>query len=263
VSTADGISAAEREPRPRRDLLSFGRIIVVGGGCYGGYYVRQLARAASAGAVRWRSLTVVDRDERCAVARLPASERPAHMEVVASDWRAFFSDYLGSASGDPPSADDAIVPSPLMPHLMADWLMDRVRRRWPERDVRTAPLDGAPAVPWQRPGDDGTHYVSFAEWMCPITCIAPARCPETRGVRNWSMPIAVREYVDAERAAGRALEPALLFHCTHRAYGVGMIDVADVLGADAAIAAAKDGPARFLVGTVSHCHGALRVLELR
>jgi hypothetical protein len=40
-----------------------------------------------------------------------------------------------------------------------------------------------------------------------------------------------------------------------------MIDVADVVDADAAIerGAEQDG-ASFLIGTVSHCHGALRRL---
>jgi hypothetical protein len=150
-----------------------------------------------------------------------------------------------------------------MPHLMADWLVGRARERWTGRTVRTVPLAGTPAVPWQRAGDDGTHYVSFAEWMCPINCIEPARCPETRGERWWSMPVAVRQYVAAECEAGRPLEPPLVFHCTHRAYGVGMIDVQDVVDADTAIAssAAARG-ARFVIGTVSHCHGALRVVEV-
>jgi hypothetical protein len=99
--------------------------------------------------------------------------------------------------------------------------------------------------------------------MCPINCIEPARCPHTRGPRSWSLPIALRDYTDAERARGRALE-ALVLHCTHRTFGVGMIDVAHVLEADAAIErnAALEG-ASFLIGTVSHCHGALRRLSIR
>jgi len=115
-------------------------------------------------------------------------------------------------------------------------------------------------VPWQRAGEDGTHYVSFAEWMCPINCIEPAKCPHTHGPRSWSLPVAVREYADAEGERGRAVSP-LVFHCSHRTHGVGMIDVADVLDADATIASAgtPDG-ASFLIGTVSHCHGALRRL---
>jgi hypothetical protein len=149
-----------------------------------------------------------------------------------------------------------------MPHLMFEWLLRRAASRWPGREVSARPLADAPGTPWHRHADAAT-YVSFAEWMCPINCIEPARCPETRGPRSWSMPIAIREYVDAECAAGRALEPPIVFHCVHRAYGVGMIDVRDVVAADAAISAGgASGPARFLVGTVSHCHGALRRVEI-
>jgi hypothetical protein len=114
-------------------------------------------------------------------------------------------------------------------------------------------------VPWQRAGEDGTHYVSFAEWMCPINCIEPARCPHTRGDRSWSLPVAIGGYAEAERAAGRPVEGPFVFHCAHRAFGVGMLDVHDILAADRAIAArGAQGPAAFLVGTASHCHGALQ-----
>jgi hypothetical protein len=262
VSTVDVTFAADL-PRGPHVAQRYGRIIVVGGGCYGSYYVRQLGRAARAGAVTWRSLIVVDRDPDCAIARLAEGEKPPGIELIVSDWREYFARYLAAAVSDETAHDDAIVPSPLMPHLMADWLVERATARWPTRAVRTAPLEGVPAVPWQRTGDDGTHYVSFATWICPINCIEPARCPETRDVRSWSMPVAVRAYVDAERAAERPLEPPLVFHCTHRSYGVGMIDVKDVVEADAAMAARGErGPARFLVGTVSHCHGALRRVEI-
>jgi hypothetical protein len=263
VSTADDTFAAEPASRTRRAIQSFGRIIVVGGGCYGSYYVRQLGRAARAGAVEWRTLVVVDRDDACAVSLLSAADRPPRLEVITADWREFFASYLASAAGNAQSRDDAIVPSPLMPHLMADWLLERAQARWPGRTVKTVPLEGAPAVPWQRVGADGTHYVSFAEWMCPINCIEPARCPETRGPRTWSLPVALSVYAETERRAGRDMEPPLVFHCAHRAYGVGMIDVRDVVDADAAIAArGAAGNARFLVGTVSHCHGALRRVEI-
>ena len=259
MSTADATFAADSAPASRRPTQRFRRIVVVGGGCYGGYYVRQLGRAERAGAATWEELVVVDRDPSCAVAQLPAHERPPRLRSVASDWHAFFASYLAEAGADPAAADDAIVPSPLMPHLMADWLLDRARARWPDRAVRVEPLEGTLPVPWQRTGEDGTHYASFAEWMCPINCIEPARCPETRGARDWSLPVALRTYAASERSAGRSIEPPLVFHCTHRAYGVGMIAVRDVLDADAAIATrGAAGGASFLIGTVSHCHGALR-----
>jgi hypothetical protein len=77
------------------------------------------------------------------------------------------------------------------------------------------------------------------------------------------MPAAVRAYVDAELAAGRPIEGPYIFQCLHRAYGVGMLDVRDIVAADRAIAArGAVGAASFLVGTVSHCHGALRQIML-
>src|SRR6476660_7696782 len=118
--------ASDTAPRVVRDVQRFGTIVVVGGGCYGSYYVRQLGRAERAGALAWERLVVVDRDPECPVARLPTSDRPSTLEVQAADWRAWFSRYLASAAAEPERhARDAIVPSPLMPHLMADWLLDR------------------------------------------------------------------------------------------------------------------------------------------
>ena len=254
-----------------RTPARFARIVVIGGGCYGSYYVRQLLRARDAGAVSWSEVLVVDRDPAC---RMSTVSMPSGTRLERANWAEFLADFLGNAAstapgagttvdGHPP-ADDAIVPSPLMPHLLFDWLLARAKERWPARTVAVSPLRSAPAVPWQRTAPDATaHYVSFAEWMCPINCIEPLRCPATRGERHWTMPEALASYVAAERASGHVLEGPLVFHCTHRAFGVGMIDVRDVLAADRRVAeVAAAGPADFLVGTVSHCHGALGRLAI-
>lgn len=241
---------------PRRSApLSFGRIVVVGGGCYGGYYVRQLRRAVAAGAVRCDEVVVVDRDPACAVAR-DGAPGDGLVRVETAPWRDWFARYLAGAraAGAPSENRDAIVPSPLMPHLLRDWLLDAARARWPGRTVEIGALDAPPAVPWERAAPDGTRYVSFATWMCPVNCIEPRVCPHTRGPRDWSLAPVIR----ASAAPGGAAAP-ILFQCTHRAYGVGMVDVRDVLAADAAIAAAGalGRAVDVVVGTVSHCHGAL------
>jgi hypothetical protein len=257
---ADATSGSDARPRDERAVQEFGLIVVVGGGCYGGYYLRQLGRAQRAGALSWAQLRIVDREPRCAVTvAAPTTGLPPFTLEVAR-WEDFFARYLDAAADAPERhVHDAIVPSPLMPHLLAGWLLGRARTRWPSRHVGSAALESAPAVPWQRAGADDTHYVSFAEWMCPINCIEPARCPHTRTERHWSLPSALRTYAESERAAGRALEGPFVFHCAHRAYGVGMVDVADVLAADRAIAErGARGAAAFLVGTASHCHGALQ-----
>ncbi len=246
---------------------TYGTIVVVGGGCYGSYYVRQLRRAVQAGAITADGILVVDRDPHCTVAATIAAEHDAApsppIRLRVRDWRAFFDEYLTDAANDPDAVrDDAIVPSPLMPHLMAEWMLERARRRWPDRSVETRPCEELPNVPWERAGGDGTHYVSFATWTCLVNCIEPRTCPVTRGPRSWSLPDRLAEHARDRRSAGRPIELAVL-HCSHRAYGVGMFDTRAVVEADHTIAAAaEDGRAEVIVGTVSHCHGALTRLTI-
>jgi hypothetical protein len=228
----------------------YGTIIIVGGGCYGSYYLRQLRRARERGAVTFDQIVITDRDAQCAV----AGSLGADARLDVGEWSAFFDSFLAAAH----AGRDAIVPSPLMPHLLAHWIESRARARWPERSIVTQMPGALTGVPWQREGAGNTRYVSFAEWTCPVNCIEPHICPHTREERSWSLPVAIA----AQRQPGTPPVSAV-FHCTHRAFGVGMIDVADVLAADGALAAAgADGPARCLIGTVSHCHGALGELIL-
>jgi hypothetical protein len=242
----------------------YGTIVIVGGGCYGSYYARQLGRAAHAGALTFDRVLVVDRDPRCRVAMEQTDHDLPTLEVVDEEWTPFFDAYLDCAAARPPAgAPDAIVPSPLMPHLMFEWLARRARARWPHRLVETRPLDAPSGIPWQRRGADGTQYVSFAEWICPVHCVEPALCPATRGERSWSMPPAVLAAADEARRNGRNLAGPVIFHCQHRAYGVGMFDTRDVVAGDALVReVAEAGAVEVLVGTVSHCHGALSVLHV-
>lgn len=228
----------------------YGTIVIVGGGCYGGYYLRQLRRAAERGALSYERIIIADRDASCAVAHALGTDAV----IAVEEWSAFFARYLAENH----DARDAIVPSPLMPHLLAHWIESRARERWPNRAINTRMPSALSGVPWQREGEGNARYVSFAEWMCPVNCIEPHICPHTRSERTWSLPIAIA-------AQSHATAPPLsaVFHCTHRAFGVGMIDVADVLAADRAVAAAgAKGPTRCLIGTVSHCHGALGEIEI-
>lgn len=249
----------------------YGTIVIVGGGCYGAYYVRQLRRAMAARALACERLLVVDRDPACRLATTALADETLDAEaardipepeLVAAEWSAFFADYLARAARAGENRD-AIVPSPLMPHLMYEWLLRRARERWPDRQVETRSLAAAPPVPWERAAPDGTHYVSFAEWMCPVNCVEPATCPHTRDRRWWSLPSALGDWVAAERRTGRPLVGPIIFHCRHRAYGVGMFDTSEVLAGDRMIAdVAAYGAADVLVGTTSHCHGALNVLAI-
>lgn len=255
---ADVSSGAER--RGDRAPLTFGRIVVIGGGCYGSWYTQQLSRAYSRNAIEVREIVVVDRNPECRVAKELALDAYGSLPVRlhTGTWGS----YLASWMAQPIDSLelDAMVPSPLMPHLCLDWLLERARARWPDRTIAVEPLPAVPAVPWERAAPDGRHYVSFATWTCPVNCIEPARCPATRGPRDWSLPPSMRAFVEDQR---ERLDHALIFHCEHRTYGVGMIDAATIARSAHALDDAADGtPLRLLVGTVSHCHGALGVLSI-
>lgn len=239
-----------------RDRQHYDSIIVVGGGCYGSYYVTQLRRARTAGALQYQRIIVVDRDPSCAV----AGQHFDDVDVRCEEWTPFFDRYLAESSSD---SGDAIVPSPLMPHLMYEWLLHRAIARWPNRTVETHPLGANPDVPWQRAAPDGTHYVSYATWSCPINCIEPRLCPHTRAERTWTMPAAATAFVAQRQSEGNPLGGPVIFHCTHRAYGVGMFDTRDVVAGDTQVRIAGErGPVDMLVGTMSHCHGAFNVLHV-
>jgi hypothetical protein len=238
-------------------------VIVVGGGCYGTFYAAQLAKARERGKAGFRRVIIVDRDPACR-ARVELGEADDR-EFVVRDWRAFFQEFLGRAmparAGEP---QDFIVPSPLMPHLMFEWVAARARQRWPGRAVDVVPVPGTLGTPYDRVGPDGTRYVSFADWICPTHCVEPAVCPAVGSTRTWEMPEAVGGLADRLRASGQPVQGTALFVCRHHVFGVGTFAVEAVLAGDAVIAAAgaAGAPAVVLVGTVSSCHGALNLIRL-
>jgi len=263
--------------------ISLGEVVIVGGGCYGTFYARQLTHAKERGRATYDRLLLVDHDPSCQVTR--ELGRAPDRELVVSDWDRFFDRYLAEKAAvlpapDRPSAcppvrwsagppvrpsarQDVIVPSPLMPHLMYHWLLRRAHERWPGREIATLPLPEGPGTPYDRAVPDGTRYVSYADWLCPTHCIEPALCPVTRAPRTWEMHDAVTALT--RRLAGeRPVAGPILFRCEHLVFGVGTFRVADVLAGDAIVhqAGADGGAVDLPVGTISSCHGALNLLHL-
>ena len=237
-------------------------IAIIGGGCYGSFYVRQLERAREKAAVTYGRLLVVDHDPGCQMAR-ELGERDDRRLVVA-DWGDFLDQWLSrQRDTGGPSAQDAIVPSPLMPHLMYEWLVRRARARWPGRAVTQRPLLSEAGTPYDMLAPDGTRYVSFADWICPTHCVEPALCPAIRGPRTWEMSEALERLRDLLDRSSPTAGP-VLFQCRHRAYGVGMFDAAAVQAGDEAVTSAGAAGAELdvLVGTISSCHGAASLLHL-
>lgn len=269
--------------------MTYGTVVVCGGGCYGGYYVRQLARAMQAGAIACERVLVVDQDPACPVSQLVHAASSADDDGIArhawpvaggtgardiaayralplafeqATWSAALARVFADAIADGRPSRDAVVPSPLMPNLLADWVASRLATHRIGATTARVPLPAPPETPWQRTAPDGSHYASFATWMCPINCIEPARCPETRSARDWSMPVAVQRAASGGTALREPYDVVARFVTTHRAYGVGMFDVESARTIDAALARVAAAPAvSVLVASMSHCHGAFAALR--
>ncbi|MGB7211388.1 MAG: hypothetical protein WBC97_02065 [Gemmatimonadales bacterium] len=228
-------------------------VVVIGGGCYGSFYARQMIEARAKEKAVFARLLLVDRDPGC-----PAVSEFAGvpgLEVIAAEWTAFLDGYLEAASA---GTDDVIIPSPLMPHLLLEWLVRRASDRWRDRSIGSGPLPGVLGTPYERQGRDGSTYVSFADWICPTHCTEPALCPVIRAPRTWEMSEAMERFCRAHDVAGPAL-----FQVRHLVHGVGGFSVAAVLAAERTlIDAVEQGREALVVGTVSSCHGAAGLLRI-
>jgi hypothetical protein len=249
--------------------LVLGDVAIIGGGCYGTFYAGQLAEARDRGKVEYRRVLVVDRNPGCQAAReLPP--RPDR-EVVVEDWDRFLDQFLTVPTVPtvptvltvptvpPVPTVNAIVPSPLMPHLMAAWLERACRARWPGRRIEQRPLPDEVGTPYESTGADGTRYLSYADWICPVHCIEPLTCPVIRGPRTWELAGTVAAFSQA-----KGMDGAVTFLCRHQVFGVGMFFADECRqGLSAVLEAGSSGKAADIaVGTVSRCHGAVNTLHL-
>jgi hypothetical protein len=231
-------------------------LIIIGGGCYGCYHTRQLLKAQRRGTIAAHRFLVIDRNPGCRALAEFADE--SLVEVVRANWSEYLHAHLASLDLD---TDARLVPAPFAPHLLLDWLLDAVRADTPAVSVTRAQCALALGLPYEHSDAAGNRYISAADWLCPATCIEPARCPAIRAERTWELGDLVRA------GAAQAVEPYAgveLFTCRHFAFGVGTIPVADLvrvrqrLATTLAGSGANDvGPRRILVGTVSACHGVL------
>jgi hypothetical protein len=243
----------------RKVTLRIPSFVVIGGGENGVFYVRQLLRAQSAGALDTDHVVVVDRAPRCLVSH----EVDPRVTLEVADW----SEWL-DANLDRFSPADHVVPYHWAPHLFLDWLSRQAERAGATAVRGAAPL--APAgVPFARACGPGDLALSYATWTCPATCIEPALCPHTRGDKDWSLCAdleAARPGLDAtgSRAAGLAATTSIVFRCLHLVYGVGTVPVSALFEARRQVLAGlATGPQSYLVATSSHCHALAATLEVR
>jgi hypothetical protein len=224
------------------------RFILISGGQVGAGYLRQLLRAVAAGRLETPRIDVVDRDASCRAAPWADGERVClHVE----EWAPWLDRHLGAAS-----PEDHLVPYHWAPHLLLGWLEEEVRRAGGAA-ARGSGL-AARGLPYEGDTTEGARALSYADWVCPPTCIEPALCPHTRGPREWSL----HADLEATRAAD-AVDDRVVFRCLHLVYGVGTVPVRAILAArDALLSGLRGGARRYLVATASHCHGLATALTV-
>jgi hypothetical protein len=228
-------------------VLHVPRFIVIGGGEAGVFYVRQLLRASAAARLRTDRIVVVDRDAGCAAATL--DDPRVCLEVA--DWPAWLDAHLGGA--DPA---DHVVPYHWAPHLLLGWLQREVARHGGRSGRGPALLPRG--LPMERDTAAGDRALSYADWICPVTCIEPALCPHTRGPKDWSLAADLEQPAPGQRFTGH-----VVFKCLHLVWGVGTIRVGDIHAArDRVLAGMAEGGARYLVATSSHCHALATTLPV-
>jgi hypothetical protein len=230
-------------------------LVVVGGGCYGSFHARQLLKGVRAGRLSGHRVVVVDHSVGCSAAA-EFAEAP-EVSVVTADWQAFLRSWLADrASGAASvgvaaevSEDDQVIPAPLAPHLLWEWLAGEVGA---ERE----PAPGGWRLPYEAPGRAGERYLSAAGWTCPATCVEPAHCPALHAPRDWDLADAIEQ-----RARDLSFWP-VVFRCVHLAFGVGGIRAADLLAARDRARTAAAGGRPILVATSSRCHAVVGVLRI-
>ena len=233
------------------------RFIVIGGGCYGSFYARQLIRAADADAIPQPEIIVVDHN---AAPRVSSEINDTRVRVVREDWDDFFDHYMTALRTD---SDDQIVPPPFTPHLALRWLLRALPAANSRLHWSVQPFGSLPTTPFVHQSDNGTLNASHADWLCPVHCIEPEICPHTRDTRTWDMAETVRAFAHTLGGKRQDIDQIHLFQCLHRTHGVGTYPAAAVKTAFQELAAAKplDKPLFAIVGTVSRCHGTMHLLK--
>ena len=254
--------------RPARYPTGPASYLVIGGGCFGRFYVRQLLRHADRAGGPVARIVVIDRNPECRVARTVDDPR---VEVRVSDWADHLSATLPAAIAAVARGEavrDRLVPACLAPHILLEALGRIAAPGAPRAGAaEAARIFGGIATPFTRDLGNGSFALSFATWVCPVNCIEPDTCPAIAAPLDWNMARAVRAHVTS-RAEVASLA---ILECLHEAYGVGTIPLADIaraaldLGRAAAGTAAGtrgDSPRYAVIATVSTCHGLAGALRL-
>lgn len=238
--------------------------LIIGGGCYGSFYTRQLLRGA--GHIHFEKIHVVDHDPKC---RVFSEYRDASLEIKeklvfhTQDWKEFLKDYLDHLivrfqKGE--VLQDQYAPPCLAPHILYELFLEKVKSEFPKISFSSKPFEKKVGTPFDTLLPAGTRALSFATWTCPHSCIEPPTCPHTRGPKDWDMKEYLMNYFKNEK-----LDSLHYFQCLHYTMGVGTIPIKTIVEEYLKFREVVRVPGMHLsaVATISSCHGLVGLVESR
>lgn len=230
--------------------------IVLGGGCFGSFYVRQLLRGADRIGVG--TIHVVDHDADCRVHR--DFGKNLRLEYHTQDWKAFLLPYFEKCLTRYEKGEvfnDHYIPPTFAPHILMELFLEKAGREFPLIRFENKPFEEAVGTPVDMRLPAGTRALSFATWTCPASCIEPPTCPHTRGPKDWDM----KGYLLA-RTQGLPLQ---VFQCRHFAMGVGTIPMREIVEEYVKFRGRirEPGIHEVAMASVSSCHGLIGKVEIR
>ncbi len=238
--------------------------LIVGGGCYGTFYTRQLLRGADRLGIE--EIHVVDHDPQCQTVREFGSQKKeegGRLVFHFEDWRVFLEKYFTDLlqryeRGE--SVTEHYAPPCLAPHILFELFLEKARRDLPGIRFSQKPFLENVGTPLDLSLPTGNRALSFATWTCPHSCIEPPTCPHTRGPKDWDMKTYLTDYF---REGSVPIDSLHFFQCLHYAMGVGTIPMKSVVEEYIKFREVVRVPGTHLsaMATVSSCHGLLGLVE--
>jgi hypothetical protein len=235
------------------------QVIIIGGGCFGTFYTRQLLTARSEGKIAFESLNIIDKNKDCQMTR---EIQDPEAQVSAMDWKAYLRGYAAQYFDQPDLKfrEDIFIPSHWAPHLLWDMLIVHIQQETtlPDIEVKKIKVTDKIQTPYEMILENGDDAVSFATWACPPHCIEPKKCPHTKEDRDWEMGDSLKQFFQ-DRG-----EDYYSFFCRHLANGVAGIPMSDIHDEYLRLKAAvkKNKLLRVAIATHSSCHGLLSLVEI-
>lgn len=245
--------------------------IVLGGGCFGTFYARQLLRAKN---LSFEKIIVVDVKgiKNPCQAFQELGEGGGKIQYVFSDWKEFFYPYLDQKINEAAHGKvsrDHYIPPTFAPHVLMEAFLNILQKRFPEILIRPEPmsmvadqkLEGQPStlikdkiqIPFHMLLPSGNLALSFSTWICPATCIEPPTCPVTRGPKDWDMKTKILESMQINTN----VDYISVLQCRHLTMGVGTIPVQEIVNEYLKFqeVARVPGTHGLTMASVSSCHG--------